>query len=352
MKYLFIYGRNPELSREEIFSWFTRKGIKVESSSLKKNCVLVETKETLDAGIIDDFGGIIGIGTVLCSLNDLDKTEVYYGEKNNFSFVLWDFSSETDETRERLKKRFKDERLKASEKPIKGIKPSSKLLDVEYFVYDDFFGIVNQTNNYEEIEKRDMQKPVRREELSISPRLAKIMINLSEVKGNQFLVDPFCGIGVVLFEALLQDINVIGIDKDKNAVEGSRENLKWGKFHPKNYELIMNDSSKVKIKRANVIVTEPDLGETLRKEPTPEKIRNIMNGFENLMISVLNNLKTGVSGRIVFTSPLIYTKKERVSCNYKRILEQTKLKLVKGFPIKEFREDQIVGREVFVLEKI
>jgi hypothetical protein len=37
-----------------------------------------------------------------------------------------------------------------------------------------------------------MQKPIRREELAISPRLAKILINLSGAKKNNLLLDPFC----------------------------------------------------------------------------------------------------------------------------------------------------------------
>ena len=54
-------------------------------------------------------------------------------------------------------------------------------------------------------------------------RLAKILINLSEVKDEEILLDPFCGIGVILEEALLQNINVIGIDKDKKAVDRCKE---------------------------------------------------------------------------------------------------------------------------------
>ena len=82
-----------------------------------------------------------------------------------------------------------------------------------------------------------MEKPFRREELAISPRLAKIIINLSEVKTKGKIIDPFCGIGVILFEGLLKNLNVTGIDIDKNAIEGAEQNLEWGKFSNKNYKL-------------------------------------------------------------------------------------------------------------------
>ena len=200
-------------------------------------------------------------------------------------------------------------------------------------------------------EKRDMNKPVRRESLSISPRLAKILINLSLIKKGETLVDPFCGIGVILQESLIQNLKVIGIDKDREAIKGANQNLSWAKFNKENYRLISNDSSSVNIDKANAIATEPDLGDILKKIPTKEKAQEIQEGFENLMIKVINNLKNKISGRIVFTAPDIRIGKKRISCNIERILERTKLRLVEGFPIKEFRQGQIVGREIFVLER-
>ena len=73
--------------------------------------------------------------------------------------------------------------------------------------------------------------------------------------------------------------------------------------------------------------------------------------FENLIIDVLNNLKESVSGKMVFTVPFISTGRERVGCDINRICSKTGLKLEDGFPIQEFREGQIVGREIVVLKK-
>lgn len=349
MKYLFIFGRNPELSFAEVISWFARKNMKVENYSLKKNCVIIETDEIVESGVIDELGGIIGIGQVICEIKDIERTGIYFGEKNNFSFILWDFSSETDSIRVYLKSRFKQEKLKASEKHFEGIKSSSKTLDIEYFVFDNYFGVVNQTNDYEAIEKRDMEKPVRREELAISPRLAKIMINLSEIKEKEILVDPFCGIGVILQEALLQDLKVIGVDKDKEAIKGCVENLQWFNFDKSKYHLIKEDSSKVSLSKGNVIVSEPDLGNVLKKKPSGQQANKIIGDFEHLMVDVLLNLKKNISGKIVFTAPLFRIAGKRISCNGEKIAEKTSLKFVKDF--EDFRETQIVGRKIVVLEK-
>lgn len=366
MKYLFILGRNIELSVAEVKAYLERKQRKVLDASLQKNALLVELEESLDAGSVDELGGVLSLGIVLCNVKDIDRKEVYFGEKNKFNYVIWDFSPEhIDEVSDYLKKRFRKEKLKTTEKKLTGKMGlqeggksyilSSNLVSEEYFVFDGYFGRIIEKCDYDEIEKRDMEKPVRRESLSISPRLAKIMINLAKVRDEEKLVDAFCGIGVILQEALLQDIRVIGIDSDAKAIKGSEKNMKWFKFPKKNFELINSDSSKVKLKdKPEVMVSEPDFGDTLRKMPTKQQAESMIKRYEKIMISVLRNMKKYVQKRFVFTSPYIKTAlkgKDRIGADFKTLEKKTGLKLVKGFPISEFRENQIVGRQIVVFER-
>ncbi|MCA9487614.1 MAG: methyltransferase domain-containing protein [Nanoarchaeota archaeon] len=369
MKYLFILGRNVELSQLEIKSYFKKNSIELFNEFNKLNGFLVNIDKNFADGSIKNLGGTISIGEVLAEgtkeeiFGLIDEKEIYVGEKNNINFCLWNFSESEEEVLRYLKKRFKSEKLKAVFKPSNdkmdlqsGEKvnfPGSKNLDEEYFVFENeeivYFGQITQKSDYEEIERRDMEKPVRRESLAISPRLAKILINLSEVKEGEKLVDPFCGIGVVLEEALNQGIKVIGIDRDKRAIEGAKKNLEWFKFDKDNYDLFNEDSRKVEISESQGIATEPDLGQILRKTPTKENAKKTLREFEILMSEVLNNLKKKVSGKFVFTSPLIRVGKKRKSCNIEDICEATGLNLI-GEGIDEFRENQIVGRRIFVLE--
>jgi tRNA G10 N-methylase Trm11 len=358
IKYLFILGRNFELSIAEIKSYFGKDFI---SSSLNKNGLLVELKNEIPENTIDKFGSIISIGKILGNFEDLDKINIYMGEKNNFNYILMDYSENLDKVQNYLKKRFRSEKLKATEKRLDSImksqegeiirKSSSKLLDEEYFIFDNYFGKIIQKCDYVSIEKRDMEKPVRRESLSISPRLAKIMVNLSQVKEDELLIDVFCGIGVILQEALLQNIRVVGIDKDKDAIKGAKENLEWFGFSKEDYKLFNADSKSVQIQKVAAMVSEPELGNILRKIPTKENAQKTLNFFERLMVGVLNNIQDSVKKRFVFTAPLIRISKKRLGCDIEKILERTNLELVEGFPIQEFRENQIVGREIFVLEK-
>lgn len=360
MRYLFILGRNPGLSIAEIKSYLVREGNKILSERLIETGYLVELESELVGDVVDRLGGTIAIGMVLETLNNLNKINLYSGTSNKFNYVIWDFSDKTEEVSDYLKKRFRSEKLKSTEKKLKdslelqtGEKVqmiSSKKVDEEYFVFDGFFGRIFQKSDYASIEKRDMEKPIRRESLSISPRLAKIMINLSQVKSGYRLLDAFCGIGVIMEEALLQHIKVVGIDRDYRASEGAKQNLEWFGFDKGNYEIICEDSSQVEIETVQGMVSEPDFGEILKKIPTKEKAGIMIKKFEDLMINVLNNLKRFVDGRIVFTAPFIRIGKERISCNFNRITSKTGLKMLE-LPIPEFRGGQVVGRHIVVFGK-
>jgi len=367
MKYVFILGRNVDLSIEEIKSFFKKEGINFGIISKFSNGILIETERIL-RGVVDKLGGAISLGEVLAEgdvkkiIEILDNKSLHNARRNKLNYVVYNFNGrEFERISFYLKNRFRKEELKATEKKLTGrislqggeevSKVSSNLIDEQYFIFENSFGRIIEETDYEEIEKRDMGKPVRRNELSISPRLAKILINLSQVKQGETLLDPFCGIGTILQEALLQNIRVIGVDKDKKAVDCSELNLKWFNFNESNYKLINEDSSRLAIPKVDAIATEPDFGELQKRIPSEAKAEEITKNFERLMMDVLKNLKKNVNGRIVFTAPLIKTEKRKVSCNFNMIAFQSGLKIVKGFPIDEFREKSIVGRSVVVMEK-
>jgi len=369
MEYLFILGRNKELSLAELKCLLNSQEISILKEFEIKNSVFMDLNKKLKENFIEELGGTLAIGVVLakCERKDickeLDKIEIYSGTKNNINYCLWEFFEENQLIKDYLKKRFRKEKLKASLKKLNDAislqsgeifyKPSSKFIDEEYFIFEIkdeiYFGKIIQKCDYKKIEERDIKKPVRRNELAISPRIAKIMINLSQVKEDQRLVDPFCGVGTILQEALLKKIKVIGIDKDKDAIIGAKKNLEWFDFPKEDYQLINLDSRIAKISSTNVLVCEPDLGVLLTKIPTKEKALVILEKFEKLIINVLNNLKRNIYGRIVFSSPYIKVGKERVSCNINKICKDSRTTLILG-GFEEYRPDQIVGRMIFVLK--
>jgi tRNA G10 N-methylase Trm11 len=367
---LFLLGRNEDLSIAEIEEFLKKEENEIVSKTQIDNGLLVQVDLPLDERAIDKLGGTISIGEVIAHAKDVDlfkeleKVMIYKGVSNKLTYTLWDFSDMTDKCQEYLKKRFKSEKLKTAFKGLTGsvktqdgeieMKPSSKLLDEEYFIFEEedeqYFGKITQHCDYKSIEMRDMEKPVRREELAIAPRLAKILINLAGLSEGEKLYDPFSGVGVMIQEALLQGMTGLGSEIDGDAVKGAYKNMEWFGFNKEDYEFIHHDSTSVDIPEVSAIVTEPDLGNVRKKIPTKAKAEETLRHFDSLIIGVINNVKGRVKGRIVFTSPYIRIGKKRLSCNIDRICDETGYSLVRE-PVPEYRDKQIVGRMIYVLSK-
>ena len=92
-------------------------------------------------------------------------------------------------------------------------------------IYKKLIAKTIAVSNPLELKERDLGRPAVDYMKSISIRLGKILINLSKTKESQTLIDPFCGSGTILQEAMLNDINVIGLDVDKISVDQTKLNL-------------------------------------------------------------------------------------------------------------------------------
>lgn len=70
------------------------------------------------------------------------------------------------------------------------------------------------------VENRPYFSPV-----SLEPKLARVLINLSRAPPGGTLYDPFCGTGGILLEAAQMGLRAVGSDLDPEMVRGSEENL-------------------------------------------------------------------------------------------------------------------------------
>ncbi len=75
--------------------------------------------------------------------------------------------------------------------------------------------------------------------ISLHPKVARALVNLTSVKRNQVLLDPFCGTGGILLEAGLMGIKVIGSDVEEKMIEGCKKTLDFYKI--KNNKLFCSD---------------------------------------------------------------------------------------------------------------
>lgn len=129
------------------------------------------------------------------------------------------------------------------------------------------------------------------------PKLSRILVNLASQGRVGTLLDPYCGTGTLLMEAMLTDVSVVGSDNDPKAVEGAEKNLLWliDKYQIKNkkYELFCSDATHIdqKLTKVDFIATEPYLGPLLeaRALPSFDKLKNIAKGLDKLYRGSLNS---------------------------------------------------------------
>jgi tRNA G10 N-methylase Trm11 len=167
-----------------------------------------------------------------------------------------------------------------------------------------------------EFQKRDVGKPVERRIFAMPPRLARIMVNLSGCTPEKTFLDPFCGVGTILQEALLSRARVVGVDLNPWCVKGARENLEWltkeYALKEADFTVLQGDARKLssRIRDVDCIATEPDLGPALRDVPTNAYADRIVAKLEPLYFGFLEDafraLKDG--GRLVFVSPSFQTR--------------------------------------------
>lgn len=113
-----------------------------------------------------------------------------------------------------------------------------------------------------EFEGRKVQNRPYFSPISLHPRLARALVNLSRVKKGESLLDPFCGTGGILIEASMIGVKAKGSDIDPRMVEGCKKNL--AKFNMGDAEVFQSDIGKIKetISKVDAIATDPPYGKS------------------------------------------------------------------------------------------
>jgi tRNA G10 N-methylase Trm11 len=383
MKYVFIFGKNFELSLAELSCFFNRKGIERKFIDIIQDMKIavfdIKTKFEPEK-VINVLGGTIKIARVIIEEPSIKEMEenlktafLWEGKKNKINYAFTS-DEETDNLIEDIQNNLKREKVKAfkifsgKENPSK-----AKNIDLELFsFYSEYlkkYVIARVEAVYDTVlaEKIDMQKPARRSELAISPRLAKILINLSEVKENEVLMDPFCGIGAILIESFMQKQKFIGFDIDKYATLGAKKNLEWMKKEfkinvSKDFYRIKEQNAIFMEEYADAVASEPSLGPLKKKNFSPKAAAETKKKLENFYHAIFLKLRKYIKGRIAITMPrIVLSKGKAIQLNIEELCEKTAMKIhnplaengFDGFemPLIESRENQHVAREIWILEK-
>jgi len=226
----------------------------------------------------------------------------------------------------------------------------------------------------DEWSQRDMQRPCRDARRGmLPPKIARMMVNLAMVPPNTTILDPFCGSGTVLMEALQLGYSVVGSDASAEAVEDTKQNLEWFCTNTKlpitNYQLLTSDvrslAQKLPLKSIDAIVTEPDLGPPQAKLlATVREIERTRIELSTLYFQALEEFKKLLKpgGRVVISFPvwrvarpreqLVYTIKDLNTIKGFNIIDPISKNLNPRHSLLYGRPEQFVWREIIILEKV
>lgn len=203
---------------------------------------------------------------------------------------------------------------------------------------------------------RDHKRPYRDARVGmLPPKLAQIIINLAQAQHGDRLLDPFCGTGVVMQEALLMGCFIIGTDIESRMIDYTQKNLFW-LFGQTNFNLIVGDACEYKWPDFDVVASETYLGRPFSAEPNPDKLHEVMQNVDTIHRKFLLNLarQTKPGLRICLAVPAWHTKYGIKHLKYIDNLgdlgyNRMSFKHINNADLIYHREGQIVGRELIIL---
>ncbi|MGH7240059.1 MAG: TRM11 family SAM-dependent methyltransferase, partial [Candidatus Saccharimonadales bacterium] len=182
------------------------------------------------------------------------------------------------------------------------------------------------------------------------------------------LLDPFCGTGVILQEALLMGFDAQGTDIDQRMVDYSSANIDWFKMtlHPEikaSVNIALADATKAQCrdfaKSPSFVASETYLGRPFTSKPNPEILAKTISECNLIIKKFLQNIHGQVKPGTRFClavpawqiKPGIFKHLPLIDqirdLGYNRVsFERTK-----GSQLIYHRENQIVARELLVITK-
>lgn len=213
--------------------------------------------------------------------------------------------------------------------------------------------------------RRDFGRPQRDAFVGmLPPKLAQTMLNLANAQPGDRVLDPFCGTGVVLQEAMLLGCSVYGSDISERMVRFTRDNIHWVQdiydIHNDVFFEIADATSAAWRPPIDHVVCETYLGQPLSGLPKPEKLQEIMTDCNTIIGKFLRNLRHQLQSgqRLCIAVPAW-----RVGQQFKHLplldrLEEmgyNRIRFTHAAGAQDLiyhREDQIVARELLILSVI
>jgi tRNA G10 N-methylase Trm11 len=389
MRYIFTAGSFPNLSYAELRSVLEVFGYNPDSvKKFSEKVLIADSKDLTDDIVLRIFQRLGGFTRVGKEIEDLDSFLLNFDSSSKIVFGI----SLISEINKREDKNFVEKLSRQIKKyfvsrkiPCRFVLPKKTELNSAQVkrnqIIEKGFELVISDNGQEKIysqtldvqdvdafAQRDMDRPYVDVDMgTLPPKLARIMVNLSQVKEGGVIWDPFCGSGTILLESLMSGINVLGSDIDPKALMYTEENIKW--LSEKNlsqdvkYDLfeldVLNPNAKIvnQVKNTGVdaVVCEPYMGPPQKRYIDDKEADKLLSNVKDLYIHLFDIFKKiSFEGfRVVMVIPSYKTKIGWRSISLGDIVDSRwELENKKhGRDLKWKRNNSIIMRNIFILTK-
>lgn len=331
--YFFVPGSHPALTVAELSAVFSADEHGLEM--VGDVACLLKTNDPLEPDtIIRSLGGTVKIGEVIARLSKPDNTAIMEkiipclannGGKFKFGISVYgrvriDAKALAMTIKNQLRENGVNSRWVTSRDDtlssvvVEQNKLISQGLELVLIGTDAgiYIGRTLAVQPFKELSFRDYGRPARDDRSGmLPPKLAQIMINLSRANAQAVILDPFCGSGTILTEALLMGYKrLYGSDISQKAVAATKKNIAWvsEKFRISNPKFqispvgVKNITQFIEPVSVDAVITEPYLGPQRGRFNVAKTVIELERWYSKALNTLIKILKP--NGRIVMVWPV------------------------------------------------
>lgn len=303
-----MLGREPEISLAEIKSVLQKNKITATEITSGHNFLIIDSTSPIDAIIMNELAGTIKFGQIIAKQEKVTPENLFeiIPPTNNrvvFGISTYNFNIDLNKFGKQIKNLIKETGATArfavsKENPLSSVAVAkNKLIEkgIEFNLFkvgtEVFIGQTLAVQDFERFSRMDYGRPAPDATSGmLPPKLAQMMLNISSVRNDATLLDPFCGSGTVLQQAILLGFHKLsGTDLSPKAIADSQKNLDWLKKETQEDVAVplticdIHDIHKIVAPNSiDLIVSEPSLGPALRGFESPQTLNKIIFDLERL----------------------------------------------------------------------
>lgn len=362
--YLAVLGREPELSIAELEAIFGKV------KKISNNLALFESDKVPD---INKLGGCLKLAVNLEQkpleyLSDFLEGKITIGVSDYSKGATFKSASlEAMKLKKILVRHGKSVRVVLGEtvlstatslhNGLSGKNPKK----VEFIKVDSDWYRVIGVQDIDAYARRDQGRPARDAKVGmLPPKLAQILINLCGVLEPEAVVlDPFCGTGVVLQEALLMGYRAYGTDVSERMVEYSKRNLKALRITSEQpFQVSVGDATDLRWQQpVDAVACEGYLGKPMNKIPSEIDLKEQKQECSAIILGFFKNLVSQIKSGVPVVIAVPAWLRENGEYDRLQILDQIENM---GYNVDNktreglfyYREGQIVARDIIILRKV